>query len=125
MPIVDLDLVKKAVRADDFDADDDYLGFLVRGAEESVVRSTGRSREELEEMNAGAFPETLKQAIIMLTGHWYNQREAVSTAQMTEVPYSMQALIKPWRKLSRDESGTDEIPAEDPEAGDAEEQLGE
>ena len=49
-----------------------------------------------------ALPSQLQQAVIMLAGHWYNQREAVSGVQMAEVPYTLQALIKPFRKLAND-----------------------
>ena len=44
----------------------------------------------------------LQQAVLLIAGHWYNQREAVSGVQMAEVPYTMQALIKPYRKLVND-----------------------
>lgn len=108
MAAVNLELFKKHVRADDFDDDDDYLGFLLESAESSVVRWTQRSLPELQAMGDGDLPLALQQAIMMLAGHWYNQREAVSGAQMTEVPYSLQALIKPYRKLTSDESRPDE-----------------
>lgn len=44
-------------------------------------------------------PATLQQAVLLIAGHWYNQREAVSGVQMAEVPYTLQALVKPYRKL--------------------------
>ena len=50
----------------------------------------------------GKLPATLQQAVLMIAGHWYNQREAVSGVQMAEVPYTLQALIKPYRKLVSD-----------------------
>ena len=101
MSVVNLETFKKAVRADDFDEDDDYLSFLLDSSEESVVRWTQRTIEEICSLNGGYFPLNLQQAIIMLAAHWYNQREAVSNVQMAEVPYSLQALIKPWRKLTK------------------------
>ena len=46
-------------------------------------------------------PATLQQAVLLIAGHWYNQREAVSGVQMAEVPYTLQALVKPYRKLGK------------------------
>lgn len=99
MAVVSLTLFKKHVRADDFADDDEYLEHLLSVAEEAVITSTNRSAEELTECGGGKFPKPLGHAVMMLAAHWYNQRESVSTAQMYEVPDSLQSLIKPYRKL--------------------------
>ena len=92
---VDLDLFKKHVRADDFADDDAYLAHLLATAEQAVVNETQRSREELVKMGGGQWP----QPIMMLGAHWYNQRESASSAQFSEVPNALQALVKPYRRL--------------------------
>ena len=102
MATVDLELLKKHVRADDFADDDDYLAHLLDAAEQYVCTATNREAEELIEMGGGNLPPTLQQAALLIAGHWYNQREAVSGVQMAEVPYTLQALIKPYRKLAND-----------------------
>ena len=102
MATVDLALLKKHVRADDFSDDDEYLTHLLTAAEQHVCRATNRSTEELLQMGDGIFPAELQQAVLLIAGHWYNQREAVSGVQMAEVPYTLQALIKPSRKLVND-----------------------
>lgn len=102
MATVDLALLKKHVRADDFSDDDKYLTHLLTAAEQHVCRATNRSTEELLQMGDGIFPAELQQAVLLIAGHWYNQREAVSGVQMAEVPYTLQALIKPYRKLVND-----------------------
>ena len=102
MAVVSLALFKKHVRADDFADDDVYLEHLLETAEESVIMATNRTVEDLYDNYAGEFPAPLKHAVMMLAGHWYNQRESVSTVQMHEVPDSLQALIKPYRKLVSD-----------------------
>lgn len=102
MATVDLALLKKHVRADDFSDDDEYLTHLLTAAEQHVCRATNRSTEELLQMGDGFFPAELQQAVLLIAGHWYNQREAVSGVQMAEVPYTLQALIKPYRKLVND-----------------------
>ena len=95
---VKLELLKKHVRADDFADDDEYLQHLLTAAEEYVCTATNRTAEELQN-EAGELPATLQQAVLLIAGHWYNQREAVSGVQMAEVPYTLQALVKPYRKL--------------------------
>ena len=102
MATMDLELLKKHVRADDFSDDDDYLAFLFDAAERHVCNATNREAAELIEMGGGSLPPTLQQAALLIAGHWYNQREAVSGVQMAEVPYTLQALIKPYRKLAND-----------------------
>lgn len=109
MAVVSLALFKKHVRADDFSDDDEYLAHLLKAAEESVITATNRTEEELTEDNAGEFPTTLKQAVMMLAAHWYNQRESVSGVQMYEVPDALQALVKPYRKLVDDAGRENEI----------------
>ena len=102
MATVDLELLKKHVRADDFADDDDYLAHLLDAAEQYVCTATNREAAELLEMGGGKLPTMLQQEVLLIAGHWYNQREAVSGVQMAEVPYTLQALIKPYRKLAND-----------------------
>ena len=99
MAVVSLALFKKHVRADDFADDDEYLEHLLSTAEVVVITSTNRTARELVDVNTGEFPAPIKHAVMMLAAHWYNQREIVSNVQMHEVPDSLQALIKPYRKL--------------------------
>ncbi len=100
MAVVDLALFKKHVRADDFADDDEYLEHLLETAESAVVTATNRTLEELEQIGGGSVPTPIKHAILMVGAHWYNQRESVSSVQMHAVPDSLQALIKPYRKLA-------------------------
>ena len=120
MATVDLELLKKHVNADDFTADDTYLQHLLDAAEAHVIAATNRTVAELMvpgPIGTAVLPAQLQQAVLMLAGHWYNQREAVSGVQMAEVPYALQAsvygtsaiytytlqaLIKPYRKLVND-----------------------
>lgn len=109
MAVVSLALFKKHVRADDFADDDVYLEHLIETAEVSVINATNRTEQELTAGNGGKFPTPLQHAIMMLAAHWYNQRESVSGVQMYEVPDSLQALVKPYRKLVSDAGGENEI----------------
>jgi hypothetical protein len=100
MAVVSLALFKKHVKADDFADDDEYLQHLLDTAESTVITATNRTQEELAQMGKGNVPTPIKHAIMMLGAHWYNQRESVSNVQMHAVPDSLQALIKPYRKLA-------------------------
>lgn len=110
MATVSLALFKQHVRADEFADDDNYLQHLLDAAEESVIMATNRSEAELTKLGKnGELPTPIQQAILMLGAHWYNQRESVATVQMHSVPDSLQALIKPYRKLVDDESRGNEV----------------
>lgn len=109
MAVVSLALFKKHVRADDFADDDEYLEHLLETAEESVIRATNSTYEDIYCDNGYEFPAPLRHAIMMLAAHWYNQRESASGTQMHEVPDALQALVKPYRKLVSDASRENEI----------------
>ena len=97
-----LELFKKHVRADDFVDDDVLMQHYVDAAEAHVIQATNRTDAELQELGGGSYPAQIKQAVLLLAGHWYNQRESVAGVQMHEVPDALQALIKPFRKLAED-----------------------
>ena len=44
-------------------------------------------------------PADLDMALLLLIGHWYNNREAVSERPMSEVPLAVQALVGPYKRL--------------------------
>ena len=48
---------------------------------------------------ADAVPPPIKQAILLMVGHWYANREAVSEAQMNDVPMAVEALLRPYRSV--------------------------
>lgn len=99
MAIVDLDLFKLHCRADDFTDDDAELEHVLQVAESSVIEATRRTKEELYAMGGGEFPIKLKHAIMMWGAHLYAHPEGVDTLQLREVPYTLSAMIKPYRKL--------------------------
>lgn len=100
MSRLSLELLKSHLRADDITGEDDYLQFLLSTGEAAVIKATNRTRQELEDLGGGELPDMLVQAVLMLCGHWYANRESVSAVQMHEVPCSIEALVKPFRKLS-------------------------
>lgn len=51
--------------------------------------------------NAGAVPQAIKHATLMMVGHYYENRESVTQppAAVVEVPQGTQALLSPYRVL--------------------------
>lgn len=96
---VSIGVLKKHVRAEDFSDDDELLEVYLNAAKEAVIKATCRTEEELTEIGGGVFPHQLDIAILNLAGHWYNTRESVAAVDMHEVPYTYQAMIKPYRRL--------------------------
>jgi uncharacterized phiE125 gp8 family phage protein len=45
-------------------------------------------------------PLSIQQAILLLIGHWYAQREAVAVAMMSPVPFAVEALLGPYKNHS-------------------------
>lgn len=100
MELVPLSLVKQAVRADDFDLDDTLLTHYRDAALETVIGRTNRDARELLELGGGELPLRLKQAVLLLVGHWYNQREEATMGQMSSIPMGFEALVRPFQKLA-------------------------
>lgn len=50
--------------------------------------------------DAAAVPLPIKQAILLLVGHWYENREAVNIGNITsELPLAVASLIAPYRRI--------------------------
>jgi uncharacterized phiE125 gp8 family phage protein len=47
----------------------------------------------------GAIPLPIKHAILMLMGHWYENRETIgdTVGQLAELPFAVQSLLTPYR----------------------------
>ena len=55
--------------------------------------ASGESPED-----ASAVPQPVKQAILLLVGHWYANREAVNVGNIvSELPMAVEALLAPYR----------------------------
>lgn len=96
---VDLDLLKAHVYADDITADDELLDTYLSAAEQAVITSTRRTAEDLLEQGDGSLPLALRQAVLLLAGMWYMQREAISTTSANAIPYGIEFLVRPYRRL--------------------------
>lgn len=48
---------------------------------------------------ASDVPQAIRQAALLLVGHWYENREAVATKAMPPVPMAVDALLRPYRRF--------------------------
>jgi len=89
--------VKKHLNIDeDFRDDDEYLMSLVEVAEKVVERNIDTKLRQLEDGD-GFIPSPLIQAMLLLIGNFYANRESVAFANSVNVPYSYQYLIDLYR----------------------------
>ena len=109
--VVTMDELKMQMRVD-LEEEDVIIEAYGIAAEDAVVSMTRRTLEELAVIGrteaqltgevedvAADFPARLKIAVLMLAAHWYRNREPVATVAMNAVPYAMEVLVKPYRKL--------------------------
>ena len=89
--------VKKHLNIDeDFRDDDEYLMSLVEVAEKVVEKNIDTSLKLLEDGD-GFIPAPLIQAMLLLIGNFYANRESVAFASSSEVPNSYSYLIDLYR----------------------------
>lgn len=79
-------------------ADDTYLTSLIGVAEAAVSNDLGKDLSYYEDATTHKIPTPLYQAVMILCGDLYNNRESVAFATPNEVPRSYGYLIAPYRK---------------------------
>ncbi len=106
--LVSVDMLRAQLNLAPGTGDEALLTQKLEAAEESVVRYTHRTREELTAIGGGQFPAPLIEAILVRAAAAYSYRESVTSIQAHPVPDSYYALVKPYRKLADDEEEEDE-----------------
>lgn len=87
----------------DFEADDAMLADMIQASEEIVEKYLNTTFDTLLNEN-GTLPFPIKQAIKIMVGNLYANRESVSfNAYPSKIPYSYEFLIQPYRNYKRDE----------------------
>lgn len=93
---VTLAQVKAHLRLD-HSAEDAHLALLITAARRSVENATGRIvTAELPDV-AGSDREVVAQAMLLLIGSWYMNRESVAISGVTEMPLAVRYLLDPLR----------------------------
>ena len=103
MTIVSLEEIKANSRIEG-DAEDKYLESLGEAAEVTVLNLIERTQEDIE-AEFGKVPAPIRQAILMYADHLYNHRGIVNPTALYNVPYSIDAMIKPYIRYDRLFSG--------------------
>lgn len=81
----------------DYIGDDEYLMSLIEVAEEIVSQHINRSLDEY----TPALPAPIKQAILLLIGNYYSNREPIVIGTITnKLPLSYEYLLSPYIKYS-------------------------
>lgn len=47
---------------------------------------------------AASVPEAIRQAILLLVGHWYENRQPVADGSIASLPFTVDALLAPFRR---------------------------
>lgn len=97
MNIVTLAEIKAHTRIDS-NAEDSLLELYAESAEEFCLDYIDRTLDEVCEI-WGYIPARLKEAVLMLVDHSYTHRSPASPQQLYQVPYSIDAKLRPLRKL--------------------------
>ena len=91
----------------DFHDEDDVLELYGDVAEETVLNALNRNYENVMEM-WGKVPAPVVQASLMLVDLSYQHRATVSPQNMYIVPYTFDLMIKPYMRLTDNESNTNQ-----------------
>lgn len=82
-----------------YTGDDDYLTSLIEVAVEVVAKDTCETLTDLEV--EGVLPSPLRQAMLLLIGNYYANREPVAFAASSKVPLSYDHLISLYRNYEK------------------------
>jgi uncharacterized phage protein (predicted DNA packaging) len=78
----------------DSDEEAAIIAGLIAAARAHVEQATGMTLGD-----EAMVPAPLRQAMLMLIGHWFNAREAAAEESLEPVPHGVKALIAPFRRL--------------------------
>ena len=93
MNCIPLELAKKHLNLDmDYVEDDEYILGLCAAAKEVVERDCNVTLERLAEENNGEVPVAITQAMLLMVGNWYQNREITGSKSMA-LPYNFEYLI--------------------------------
>lgn len=98
---IPLSLAKKQLNIDqDFVDDDEYIMGLIDVAEQAVEKHVNEPLEEIAEKNGGCIPTPIFQAMLLLIGHMYQNREILGTKNVA-IPNGYEYLISLYQNWNR------------------------
>lgn len=97
---IPLELAKKHLNLENsWTEDDEYILGLVGVTEETVRRHVNEDLDSIAEKNGGCIPTPLFQAMLLLLGQLYQNREIVGTKNQA-LPFNYQYLIDLYRNYN-------------------------
>lgn len=78
---------------------DNILTLYGETAESLILRLCNRTYDEILEYNNNVFPYELITASLMILNHWFDNGTPVLSAKLSQIPYTLDILIKPFMKL--------------------------
>ena len=97
MTCIPLELVKKHLNLDeDYIEDDEYILGLVGAAKGAVERALNASLDRLAEENGGEVPMAIVQAILLMVGNFYQNRE-ITGSKVAALPYNFEYLVNLYK----------------------------
>lgn len=97
MTCIPLELAKKHLNLDeDYTEDDEYILGLCGAAKGAVEKALNASLDRLAEENGGEVPMAIIQAILLMVGNLYQNREITGSKSMA-LPYNFEYLINLYR----------------------------
>lgn len=97
---ITLGLCKQHLLIDeDFTDDDNYILLLIQAAEDAVAHHLNYPLEKL--VRNGELPSSIIQAILLLIGNFYNNREPVSYGTVLKVPYTIDYLLGHYKHYNK------------------------
>lgn len=94
--------IKKHLNIDeDFHSDDEYLVELAQAAQNVVEVHLDRPLDSLVN-EEGYIPSSLTQAMLLLIGTWYANRESVSFSSTYVLPHSYDYIIALYKNYNRE-----------------------
>ena len=97
MNYLTLQEIKKHLNIDnDFTDDDSYIESLGEVAEEIVKQHVRKDLFMINTENRNKLPAPIKQAMLLLIGNYYANRESVTYAAAKELPQAYEYLLSPY-----------------------------
>lgn len=86
----------------EFEADDAMLADMIQASEDIIQKYLNTTFDTLLNEN-GTLPFPIKQAIKIMVGNLYANRESVSfNAYPSKIPYSYEYLLQPYKNFKRE-----------------------
>lgn len=99
--MITLDTAKYQCRIEHDDEDELLQGYInasISYAQSFLGRTLYKTAVPSDDNNGLVFNDSVKQACLMLIGHWYAHREAVPDAEKRiETPFAVTQLLQPYR----------------------------